>query len=257
MNICWECIQSSDNIRCLSIQSGLCAKCFRHFLFFFAFHAFHAFQIQERFGCGFVTANASKESDKRQILNSIALPHAATKQLEMEADLSHQRHSEMQRCDGTDQKFQWNDSIDKKAMERFGPHYLEAKTCKTKVKKGLPCFWLHHSLLEWSNIHLYVYVYDTTWDVTINICTYQLGHHTCAFDNTCACFVTMHASSRQGRLNSDLSIIVVLRPITACIFHVEVARCTPSQRGTVVCCFAVTLRWVWSTSRPHTRGRTV
>ena len=57
-------------------------------------------------------------------------------------------------------------------------------------------------------------------------------------------FVTMHASSRQGRLNSDLSIIVVLRPITACIFHVEVARCTPSQRGTVVCCFAVTLRWV-------------
>ena len=46
----------------------------------------------------------------------------------------------------------------------------------------------------------------------------------------------------QGRLTSDLSVIVVLRPLTAYIFHVEVARCTPSQRGTVVCCFAVTFR---------------
>ena len=42
-----------------------------------------------------VTANASKESDKIQILNSIALPRAATKQLQMDADQSHQRYSMM------------------------------------------------------------------------------------------------------------------------------------------------------------------
>ena len=42
------------------------------------------------------------------------------------------------------------DSIDnKEAMERFGSHYLEAKTCKSKVKRRASyfCFWLHHSLL--------------------------------------------------------------------------------------------------------------
>ena len=42
-----------------------------------------------------VTANASKESDKLQILNSIALPRAATKQLQMDAAVSHERDSEM------------------------------------------------------------------------------------------------------------------------------------------------------------------
>ena len=77
-------------------------------MFFLHFMHFMHFKSRKGLDVDIVTANASKESDKRQILNSIALPRAATEQLEMEADLSHQRHSEMQRCDGTDQKFQWN-----------------------------------------------------------------------------------------------------------------------------------------------------
>ena len=64
--------------------------------------------------------------------------------------------------------------------------------------------------------------------------------HVCLSTMRVPVFVTMQSSSRQGRLNSDLRVIAVLRPITAYIFHVEVARCTPSQQGTVVSCFAVT-----------------
>ena len=68
---------------------------------FLAFHAFHAFQSRKGLDVDIVTANASKESDKLQILNSIAVPRAATQQLQMDADLSHQRHSEMKRGDAT------------------------------------------------------------------------------------------------------------------------------------------------------------
>ena len=63
-------------------------------------HFMH-FKSRKGLDVDIVTANASKESDKRQILNSIALPRAATKRLEVEAELSHQRHSEMKRGDAT------------------------------------------------------------------------------------------------------------------------------------------------------------
>ena len=65
--------------------------------FFFIFLV--AFQSRKGLDVDIVTANASKESDKLQILNSIALPRAATKQLQMDADLRHERDSEMKRGD--------------------------------------------------------------------------------------------------------------------------------------------------------------
>ena len=68
---------------------------------FLAFHAFHAFQSRKGLDVDIVTANASKESDKRQILNSIAYRRAATQQLQMDADLSHQSHSGMKCADAT------------------------------------------------------------------------------------------------------------------------------------------------------------
>ena len=75
-----------------------CAKCFHHFHNVFL-HFFYAFQSRKGLDVDIVTANASKESDKLQILNSIALPRAATKQLQMDADLRHERDSEMKRGD--------------------------------------------------------------------------------------------------------------------------------------------------------------
>ena len=65
---------------------------------FFLF-LFNSFQSRKGLDVDIVTANASKESDKLQILNSIALPRAATKQLQMDADLRHERDSEMKRGD--------------------------------------------------------------------------------------------------------------------------------------------------------------
>ena len=56
---------------------------------------FNSFQSRKGLDVDIVTANASKESDKLQILNSIALPRAATKQLQMDAAVSHERDSEM------------------------------------------------------------------------------------------------------------------------------------------------------------------
>ena len=61
--------------------------------FFLSF--FNSFQSRKGLDVDIVTANASKESDKLQILNSIALPRAATKQLQMDAAVSHERDSEM------------------------------------------------------------------------------------------------------------------------------------------------------------------
>ena len=64
--------------------------------FFFIFLLqFNSFQSRKGLDVDIVTANASKESDRLQILNSIALPRAATKQLQMDAALSHERDSEM------------------------------------------------------------------------------------------------------------------------------------------------------------------
>ena len=56
---------------------------------------FNSFQSRKGLDVDIVTANASKKSDKLQILNSIALPRAATKQLQMDAAVSHERDSEM------------------------------------------------------------------------------------------------------------------------------------------------------------------
>ena len=82
------------------------------------------------------------------------------------------------------------DSIDKKGMERFGPHYLEAKTCKTKVKKKDFLFVSGCTILFLSEVtYICTYTYMIQHEMLLfNVCTYQLGHHTCAFDNTCACF---------------------------------------------------------------------
>jgi len=63
--------------------------------FFLSF--FNSFQSRKGLDVDIVTANASKESDKLQILNSIALPRAATQQLQMDAAVSHERDSEMKR----------------------------------------------------------------------------------------------------------------------------------------------------------------
>ena len=74
------------------------------FFFIFLLHV-NSFQSRKGLDVDIVTANASKESDKLQILNSIALPHAATKQLQMDANLSHERYSEMKRGDvGNDRR---------------------------------------------------------------------------------------------------------------------------------------------------------
>ena len=89
-------------IRCLG---SLCIHFFVSFVqsvsttstkifFVFLLH-FNSFQSRKGLDVDIVTANASKESDKLQILNSIALPRAATKQLQMDAAVSHERDSEM------------------------------------------------------------------------------------------------------------------------------------------------------------------
>jgi len=75
-------------------SSGHCAKCCYNFSDFLAFFL-HEIMPRKGLDVDIVTANASKESDKIQILNSIALPRAATKQLQMDADQSHQRYSMM------------------------------------------------------------------------------------------------------------------------------------------------------------------
>ena len=77
---------------------GFCTKCFHHF-YSVLLHFLVAFQSRKGLDVDIVTANASKKSDKLQILNSIALPRAATKQLQMDADLRHERNSEMKRGD--------------------------------------------------------------------------------------------------------------------------------------------------------------
>ena len=82
---------------CVFIFCEFCAKCFHHFhnvFLHFLLH-FNSFQSRKGLDVDIVTANASKESDKLQILNSIALPRAATKQLQMDAAVSHERDSEM------------------------------------------------------------------------------------------------------------------------------------------------------------------
>ena len=96
MKICWgEFIQSLDSLLGLGVM---------HFLWVLykvfpplpqRFSSFFLLHFRKGLDVDIVTANASKESDKLQILNSIALPRAATKQLQMDAAVCHERDSEM------------------------------------------------------------------------------------------------------------------------------------------------------------------
>ena len=83
----------------LFIFCEFCGKVFPPLPHRFSSFFYVAFQSRKGLDVDIVTAKASKESDKLQILNSIALPRAATKQLQMHADLRHERDSEMKRGD--------------------------------------------------------------------------------------------------------------------------------------------------------------